>query len=335
MSRSPKALNQTKAANCQPEIRPLGLWKLRLNSSPIPLEMTFPPEPDEGTTAVANYDHNGGTLSGILEGDLLTGKWRQTTSDRKCASDGRYWGRYKLRFSSSFNSFVGTWNYCGEGPDYTWIGLRDCPARPFEKVYKNILAYATLYSRVGGKDVEGDRNVIKDTLISRFELRTKWQCDGSGLSRFPAAKEVRTVLHKVLERTGPYALPVRYLTTGGVMRRNKTEFWVYMLTTATESKWIFSDFINLPGSLKSLVDPTKLKVNWTKVYSAVGGLPKYIEDLKKGADFEMMSTVKCEKTPNGRFRISEEVTPTFPRIKENALMGFDHGLYWKNGWQSK
>lgn len=319
-------------SNCQPETRPLGRWKLQFNSFPIRSEMNFPPEP--AGDSIATYDHNGGTLSGSLEGDLMTGKWRQTAADERCEATASYWGTYKLRFNGAFDAFVGTWNYCGKPPEYTWIGVRDCPAKPFEKVYKDILTYATLYSRLGGKDAEGDSNIIKDALVSHLQLTTKWICDGSGLRRFPAGREVLTRQFKKLERTGQYALPVRYMTVGGVIRRNKTEFWVYSLTTATESKWTFSDFINLPGTLKSFADPSKLEVNWEKVFGAVGGLPKYIDDLKKGADYETLSIVKCEKTPNGRFRIREESVPSFPRIKDNASAGFDHGLYWKNGWHS-
>lgn len=55
------------------------------------------------------------------------GYWINQTGRYACAEEkngSRYWGESIYRFNQTFNRYTGTWDVCGEGPNYALEGYR-------------------------------------------------------------------------------------------------------------------------------------------------------------------------------------------------------------------
>lgn len=93
----------------------------------------------------AIYPQYDGVIVGHAESDLVTGKWIQGQSDKRCSSpvgladsaqrdwlramdiedQTRHWGQVSFVFSG--DEFTGTWNYCGAADTpRPWTGQRLC-----------------------------------------------------------------------------------------------------------------------------------------------------------------------------------------------------------------
>lgn len=67
--------------------------------------------------AGGRYAYQNGRMSTHrIEGTVMEGRWEQDMSAGKC-EDGRYWGRYRLNFTSG--GFTGVFGYCDEEPHRT------------------------------------------------------------------------------------------------------------------------------------------------------------------------------------------------------------------------
>jgi hypothetical protein len=75
-----------------------------------------------GTTLEGEYESRGGTLRGVVNGDVATGTWRQFYTERPGIKTG--WFRIELDDDSGFS---GQWNYgdtIGPPWDGTWEGTK-------------------------------------------------------------------------------------------------------------------------------------------------------------------------------------------------------------------
>ena len=83
---------------------------------------------DGKITHVAVYpDYEGGMISGIMNNNVLSGYWYQTSpTPSKCKRKihgTHYWGKYRFKFTSD-SRFTGLWNYCGKPVSSRWNGVK-------------------------------------------------------------------------------------------------------------------------------------------------------------------------------------------------------------------
>ena len=55
------------------------------------------------------------------------GDWTGESGANPCSVErngSQYWGEQILHFNETYNQYTGTWNACGEGPNYPYNGIR-------------------------------------------------------------------------------------------------------------------------------------------------------------------------------------------------------------------
>ncbi|HEY2787328.1 MAG TPA: hypothetical protein VGJ05_20390 [Fimbriiglobus sp.] len=76
-----------------------------------------------GSTVNGTFGSYGGTVEGIVCGNLIRGKWKQ----RAVGGNGITWGDFVITLTGVGGNFTGTWTYqddlAGEGG--TWSGSRN------------------------------------------------------------------------------------------------------------------------------------------------------------------------------------------------------------------
>ncbi|MFH2059419.1 MAG: hypothetical protein ABIJ59_11030 [Pseudomonadota bacterium] len=95
------------------------------DSSEMSLQMT-------GNKVNGSYHYKGGKIDGILQGNTLTGTWKQTNAK----------GRMEFVFSSDFSSFTGKWGYDNATPSKKWNGRKIEPT--FTETQKTVSNQKTL-----------------------------------------------------------------------------------------------------------------------------------------------------------------------------------------------
>ena len=74
-----------------------------------------------GASVTGTYTHNKGKITGIVKGNILTGKWSEAPS----YSEPHDAGDVELELSEDGNSFSGRWRYGSSGAwDGVWTGTR-------------------------------------------------------------------------------------------------------------------------------------------------------------------------------------------------------------------
>ncbi len=83
-----------------------------------------------GSSVIGEYIYDKGVLSGVIEGNIFTGWWREYNNEQKCGPNNRWSGPALFKFSDDGLSFTGSWGYCGTthdalAPDGSgWTGTR-------------------------------------------------------------------------------------------------------------------------------------------------------------------------------------------------------------------
>jgi len=82
---------------------------------------------DGSGTISGPYQQDGGHIVGRMNGQQMTGHWREDNSALRCktARNGEYhWGNFRFTFSPDMTSFTGAYGHCDETPDHPWKGAR-------------------------------------------------------------------------------------------------------------------------------------------------------------------------------------------------------------------
>ncbi|MCP4384581.1 MAG: hypothetical protein GY798_24740 [Hyphomicrobiales bacterium] len=322
--------------NCAAAPRPIGRWTLYPAVLGTPLTLDFGAGVE--TNVTAKYDFEGGEVDGKYEGSEITGRWTQSTSDRKCAvrspTGKQYWGDAVMTFNSANSLFSGYWNYCGDAAsNKTWIGVRDCPTKAFDPIEWSIPLNATLYAQpLKNKDPEA--TPYQDRLIVAYAwYRTTWVCDAKGLR--PKNTNEPLYVRRAYRRqvTGAYKTPVRYISTLGVRRVSAVvhEIDITMLAVETDDPSPI-DFWKVPGKLMGLGS----KLDAIKALATTSLDAKKFLDAaldKNNTEYRNIFRVQCERTPNGRFKIKYDQISSFPEVKSSGDLTWRvgaHGAHKEN-----
>jgi hypothetical protein len=319
-----KTRTLTVRTNCEAASTPMGRWTLFPKTGGRNLILTF----DEDLTyeVIATYDHAGGEIRGKYSNAELDGFWSQTGSNEKCpipSADGKdHWGNARMVFNSSHDLFSGTWNYCGKAAtEQSWIGVRDCPEKPFQPTKRAFVHNATLYAHKVDKTFD-------DRKIAAYGwFKTAWVCDAKGLRPQSATRPIIFRRAYRLEVTGALTTPVRYLDGAGVQRKSRWEYEVFAEMLAAESEITPPlDFWSVPSDLLKLTSERNLKL---LLGLAKGGnkFKKFIEAVtdNNSTSYRHIFRVRCKKTPNKRFDIYLDPITTFPSVTSKG------DLTWRDG----
>jgi hypothetical protein len=77
--------------------------------------------------ATYTYDNGRILFYAIINQIYWEGYWVENSGAHDCSEkkDGSTdWGVVKFQFNDAYNSFSGEWDFCGEGPKYSWSGVR-------------------------------------------------------------------------------------------------------------------------------------------------------------------------------------------------------------------
>jgi len=79
--------------------------------------------------AWGDYELKDGRVRGDVDGDLFSGIWTQSSSNRRCFDEregSHYWGRFRLHLDEDRDHFRGRWAYCNDdfGSGGDWTGER-------------------------------------------------------------------------------------------------------------------------------------------------------------------------------------------------------------------
>jgi|GEM_PF-2890439 len=76
------------------------------------------------------YIYNNGVITGVLNGNLFYGWWREHNNSIGCGPNGAWSGPAVFKFSDDAKSFTGSWGYCStlqselDPDDYGWNGTK-------------------------------------------------------------------------------------------------------------------------------------------------------------------------------------------------------------------
>jgi len=68
-----------------------------------------------GTQIDGNYEYAGGSLSGVMSGNILKGWWAENDDATNCGPGNKWSGPFVLTFSSDGKSFTGQYGKCDKG----------------------------------------------------------------------------------------------------------------------------------------------------------------------------------------------------------------------------
>jgi len=90
-------------------------------------EGTWTASADATGTISGPYQNDDGYIAGRMNGQQMTGHWRENHSSQRCKTardGGYYWGNLRFTFDLEMRSFTGVYGYCDQPPSRQWNGTR-------------------------------------------------------------------------------------------------------------------------------------------------------------------------------------------------------------------